>query len=277
MTNAPTVPEVLAQRVRKYRQERGWSVRQLAEECAKRGATTLTQASLTNIERGLTAGATRGSRAVSVQEMLTLAAVLEVPPIMLMLPLGEENMVEIYPGAGMEPYAAARWMYGSAAKRNVFDQPEPENGYGHYERTASVITRVTDVLNARRRAHEFYQLLTATDEQLRALHRYRDRLPLEQISGLSELTEDEWVVEARAVVPELYEARLRDYADQMWRAHNVGIRVPTVPKHLHDAIMALPPAPKKAEGESHGALGPAPAEQPILPPGLQIEVHDGDS
>lgn len=273
MTNAPTVAEVLAHRVRKYRQERGWSVRQLAEECGKRGAGTLTQASLTNIERGLTPGSTRGSRAVTVQEMLTLAAVLQVPPIMLMLPFGEENMVEVCPGVGMEPWAAAKWIYGSSAQRKAFDQPEPESGYGDFERTASIITGVTEVLNARQRAHDYHQLLNVPVERLRKFYRIRDHL---QLAPAADLSEDEWVVRAREVVPELYEARLREYADLMWRAHNSGIRVPTVPKHLYDAIMALPAAPKEAEGESRAVLGPAPGEQPILPPGLQIEVYDGD-
>lgn len=275
MTKAPTVAETIAHRVRKYRRERDWSVRQLADECAKRGATTLTQASLTNIERGLTSTSGRGSRAVSVEEMLTLAAVLQVPPIMLMVPFGEHNAVEVSPGVTMEPWTVSKWLFGTDAYRAGFGLAEPEGGRGTYERTAGVITYVQQVYFARQRAHDLHGLINATDEQLLALYRRRhDSLPL--IGTDEDIPEDEWPAEARAVMPELYEARLREYADCMWQAHNAGVRVPTVPRHLYDAIVALPPLPEKAEDQSAAVLAPEAARRPILPPALDVEDYDGD-
>lgn len=108
----PTVAEVIAQRVRKFRAQRGWSVRQLAEECAKAGAPQLTIASLGNIERGQDPEAKRKRRDVTVEELLVLGYVLNVPPVLLMLPYGELDEVSILPSVRAHPIAALDWING---------------------------------------------------------------------------------------------------------------------------------------------------------------------
>ncbi len=56
-----------------------------------------------------------GQRAdVSVQELLTLAYVLSVPPVLLFVPVGEDYHVQVTPGVMVAPDAAVRWVSGEA-------------------------------------------------------------------------------------------------------------------------------------------------------------------
>lgn len=109
MTEHRTVGDVIAAQVKTYRQRRGWSIRQLAEECAKLGATQLTADSLTNIERR-GSDAKRGRRMVTLEEWLILAHVLGVPPLLLLLDLESGEPVEIAPEVVIHPWLAWQWI-----------------------------------------------------------------------------------------------------------------------------------------------------------------------
>jgi transcriptional regulator with XRE-family HTH domain len=112
MAKPQTVGETVAQRIREYRTLKKWSVRKLADECAALGVTTLTQASITHIERGISASdEKRGSRGVTVDELMTLAYVLDVRPGDLLTP--DEVPVEIVPGVVAHPFVARTWIEGS--------------------------------------------------------------------------------------------------------------------------------------------------------------------
>ena len=107
MTEGVTAGDVIAAQVRKFRIEKGWSVRRLADECAKRGASQLTVDSLTNIERLAAGGpAKRGRRLVSIDEWLVLAHVLAVPPLLLLLDLKSGQEVAITPDVEIHPWLA---------------------------------------------------------------------------------------------------------------------------------------------------------------------------
>lgn len=118
----PTVGDVIAARVRSYRLQRGWSVRQLAEECARRGAPQLTAASLGNIERGREEGAKRKRRDVTVEELVILAYVLNVAPVLLILPLGTDDAVALAPGIAVHPYKALEWIDGRTALPGIDEE-----------------------------------------------------------------------------------------------------------------------------------------------------------
>jgi transcriptional regulator with XRE-family HTH domain len=98
------VGDVVAKRVRYYRKRLGWSVRQLAEECASLGAPQLTEASLGNIERG--SKGKRKPRDVTVDEVMILGYALGVPPLLLMIPLGENEPLRITSTADLHPHLA---------------------------------------------------------------------------------------------------------------------------------------------------------------------------
>lgn len=108
-----SINEVIAARVREYRQRRGWSVRQLAEECAKHGAPQLTAASLGNIERGQDEGAKRKRREVTVAELVILGYVFDIPPVLLMFPIGMDASVSVLPDVVTNPISGLLWASGN--------------------------------------------------------------------------------------------------------------------------------------------------------------------
>jgi transcriptional regulator with XRE-family HTH domain len=112
MTEPDPIGVAVAKQIRKYRQKRGWSVRKLAEECTRLGV-EITPSSLANIER-LKPDARKGMRRVTVDELMVIAYVLAVPPILLLTPLGEADAVELVPGVAVHPVAARKWIVGTA-------------------------------------------------------------------------------------------------------------------------------------------------------------------
>lgn len=70
--------DAIASQIRRYRLAKNWSVRQLAEECARLGAPQLTASSLTNIERGQDENAKRPGRRVLVEELDVIQRALAV-------------------------------------------------------------------------------------------------------------------------------------------------------------------------------------------------------
>jgi transcriptional regulator with XRE-family HTH domain len=102
MTRRPS--DVVAERVRRGRRELGWTLQQLAEECQRLGAEKLTVASLGNIERGTTES--RKRRDVTVDEVFVLGYALGVPPLLMMIPLGENEPLEITRTAELHPHLA---------------------------------------------------------------------------------------------------------------------------------------------------------------------------
>ena len=81
--------DVLRQRLREIRNAKGWSQRGLVKEL-KRIGVEMDPAAIARIEKG--------SRGVSLDEALQLAAVLEVSPIHLFLPKGKlSTKIEIAP------------------------------------------------------------------------------------------------------------------------------------------------------------------------------------
>lgn len=73
-----TINRNIADNLRRLRLQRGWSVRRLADECAKRGASQLTEASLGNIERGQDPDAKRKPRDLSAGELVILTCLFGV-------------------------------------------------------------------------------------------------------------------------------------------------------------------------------------------------------
>lgn len=109
--------DTVAGQVRAYRQARQWTIRRLADECAHLGAPHITAWSLGNLERGYQGA----RRRVLLDEVCVLAAALDVPPIMLLFPVGARETVEILPGVTVPVWEAVRWWIGERPVRG--DQP----------------------------------------------------------------------------------------------------------------------------------------------------------
>jgi transcriptional regulator with XRE-family HTH domain len=73
------VSDVVAQRVRKLRQQWGWSAAELAQRCAEWGHPQLTASVIANIESGRRDKNGRRRRDVTVDEAFAFARVLQVP------------------------------------------------------------------------------------------------------------------------------------------------------------------------------------------------------
>lgn len=94
------VAEVVKQRVREVRERRGWTQRQLVDRLKELGV-KLDPASLARIETG--------KRAVKVQELVELAAALEVSPLQLMLPTVGSHPVDVTPKTTVTTSEARAW------------------------------------------------------------------------------------------------------------------------------------------------------------------------
>jgi transcriptional regulator with XRE-family HTH domain len=108
MAKASSVGEVVGRHVRSYRQKLGWRQQDLADETSKLGH-PINRVSLTKLE----AGGTRAAN-VSLVDTMVLAAALNVPPPLLFLPLGEEDVVAITPAVKVHPHIVLDWVTGEA-------------------------------------------------------------------------------------------------------------------------------------------------------------------
>jgi Helix-turn-helix domain len=95
------VVSLIAEAVRHYRTERKMSAERLSQACKDAGY---------KIPRSVIANLESGRRdTVSIPEWLVLARALQVPPMLLLFPLGRAEQMEVLPGRSMTPWAALAW------------------------------------------------------------------------------------------------------------------------------------------------------------------------
>jgi transcriptional regulator with XRE-family HTH domain len=99
----------MGSRIRQARSDKGWTQQELADRLAERGL-PMSVPTLLRLEKG----PRNGGRSISLQEWLTLAAVLEVPPLLLLLPLGATHEVAVTNELRMHPHLALDWIVGDA-------------------------------------------------------------------------------------------------------------------------------------------------------------------
>lgn len=110
--------EVIGQRVRTYRQQRGWSARELADRCREIGLSRWNREIVTNLEIG------RRSY-VSIDELFALAVVFGVPPMVLCVPL-EAAEYAVTPTITAHPWRAAQWFSGHGPSPLGIEHPTPD-------------------------------------------------------------------------------------------------------------------------------------------------------
>lgn len=104
---------VIAGEVRRYRDARKMSARELAERCTELGM-DIPQAVIANLEN-------KRRPLVSVAELLVLARALEVPPLRLLFPLGYAADMEILPDVMEDTWVAAKHFIGENGALGVVD------------------------------------------------------------------------------------------------------------------------------------------------------------
>ncbi|MFC1442928.1 helix-turn-helix transcriptional regulator [Streptacidiphilus sp. N1-10] len=114
-----SVSDAVARRIKEARGRRGWTAKQLAEQCAARGLPRLTHSVLNNIESGRHNAAGERKRDVTVDELVGLAMVLDVAPLhLLALPEGadKDTAVRLLPDVAVsDNQALVLWMRGEKA------------------------------------------------------------------------------------------------------------------------------------------------------------------
>ncbi|UGQ15022.1 helix-turn-helix domain-containing protein [Yinghuangia sp. ASG 101] len=110
-----TPSDVIADQIRASRARLDITRDQLAARCAALGAPGLTYAAITNIETGRREKTTKKRRRdVTVDELMVLARALEVPPALLVLPIGsrKHEEIEFLPGTKAPLWPVLRWFTG---------------------------------------------------------------------------------------------------------------------------------------------------------------------
>lgn len=119
--------------IRHYRTRRGgMSAEQLAEAVSIMGL-RYTRTQVSNLESGR-----RDS--VTVGEVFAFAAALDVPAVLLLLPIGSAEAVELLPNRSTDPWTAYRWMLGELTMDELAN-PDPKLR----------VTRSVNVVSAYRR------------------------------------------------------------------------------------------------------------------------------
>src|SRR5262249_31982337 len=105
----------IAQEMREARKAAGLTMSEVAQGCADRGLTEITEQSVKNLEAGRKASMT-------IADFVVLADVLGVPPVALLFPLGVSATVEVLPGREVSTWDALSWFTGETP----MNQPAPE-------------------------------------------------------------------------------------------------------------------------------------------------------
>jgi transcriptional regulator with XRE-family HTH domain len=105
---------VVATQIRRLRGRREMNREQLAEACRRQGepARAITAAAIANIETGRPDADGRRRRDVTIEELAIFARALDVPPVLLICPVGIEEEIEVLPGVRVSTWDAARWFAG---------------------------------------------------------------------------------------------------------------------------------------------------------------------
>lgn len=100
--------DVVGRQVKHYRRAAKLTREQVAERCSALGWPAVTSAVVNYIETGRPDAAGKRRREVTLDELVALSYVLEVPPLALLVPLDEERW-EGFPGRGRTVAQALAW------------------------------------------------------------------------------------------------------------------------------------------------------------------------
>ena len=157
----------VAAQVKRIRKDRGQSTRELSEECADLGMPSLTRNRISDLELGRL-------HSITVAELLVLARALDVAPVALLCPVGQQETAEILPGQERNAFRAAQWVTGEGPFPGVSDDDyliAINTDWNHAHGGALALYRsydqaVRDEGNALRRARQLDERAAAADDEL---------------------------------------------------------------------------------------------------------------
>lgn len=121
-TWAERLTDQIAETIASYRDQRGVSTQWLADECTRLG--------MPMTRTALAAVLTQKSRkSITVQELAVLGRALEIPPLMLLYPVGSGERTEVLPEVHVDALVAADWFAGRqeapAMRPDKLTKPRP--------------------------------------------------------------------------------------------------------------------------------------------------------
>jgi transcriptional regulator with XRE-family HTH domain len=119
-TWAESLARSVGRRVAHFRAERGLTAQQLSDELLRRLGFTMKRTVIGNLESGVRS-------TIGIAEILALAYVLNVPPLLLIAPIGADRM-EVLPGMETDPWTAAHWISGDGDPPAVFTEVDDAAG-----------------------------------------------------------------------------------------------------------------------------------------------------
>lgn len=241
-----TLSELIGMRVAKFRNARGWSAHELSEQLRMQLGIDMKRTVLSDLETG-----TR--RSISVAEVIALAYVLGVPPVLLIVPLGESGEdyreVEVVPGIRVSPWNATYWLTGDGPLGQE-DEALVEVADAHADDCLTTVW--------------FYKM----HHELRYEAVWDRRAYVYAEKRLGEFEERE--VDRLQSHAEKSVSLLRLHRDDM---HKAGLPLPSVPADL-DGLLRLPP---KTRRTTRSRPRPRPPERSTLETAQQEEAPDGKS
>lgn len=106
--------------IRKYRDELKISAQELADRMAQETGASYTRTQVTNLESGR-------REAITIGEVIAFARILGVAPILLVLPLGADQDVEVLPDVREDPWTAYRVFVGTLPWGALVDDPASQD------------------------------------------------------------------------------------------------------------------------------------------------------
>ena len=152
---AETPSDIVAQRVRDMRRRLGLTAGGLAARCAGIGAPQITAQVITNLETGRRDASGRRVRGITVDELLVLAAALDVPPPYLLAPLTGDGILAITPSLEVDGLGASRWLCGEQIPVAFGAPARAEIAFRRAQRPLNVLQRAwmaADALSTLREA-----------------------------------------------------------------------------------------------------------------------------
>ncbi|MFB7776228.1 helix-turn-helix domain-containing protein [Streptomyces bauhiniae] len=123
----------IAQRLRDSRKAAGLTMAEVAQACAARGLSELTEHSIKNLE-------SRRKTSISVADVVVLADVLGVPPVTLLFPLGSSAKVEVLPGRELSTWDAVAWFTGETHLEEAASEGSPRDVIDNFRHHGDLVT-----------------------------------------------------------------------------------------------------------------------------------------
>lgn len=130
----------VARRLLELRESRKLTRKDVSQRLANLGLRKITPAALNNIETGRRDESGRRRREVTVDELIDLSIVLNVPPVLLIAPVGSADRVEVLPGRADDAWTTYRWLIGELPTEMLSEDRDPAVIYSRSDESGRAIS-----------------------------------------------------------------------------------------------------------------------------------------